>query len=609
MRAILLTGAAAVGLASTLALAQQRPTDLLPPGFENPAPSPTPTPTATRTAAPSEPFGTGTPASAPTRSGEVVQPLPSTSAPARPADLSGLPTIEELESLTTDELDERLGLRPRYDIPPAARRSMERVGVVSSAEGGMPAGSLVRQPVALVRAALAGTSGPLVSRWGHILLRRALASRLAAPEGMDPVEFAALRAQVLNSIGEHAAARALVQDIDTQNYNRALTDAAIAAYLGTSDIVGACPAVRLADNRDDAQWRLLAGVCNAYAGDETRAGNDLRRALNSGSVPRIDALLAQRYAGAAGRGRRAVDIEWEGVEELTPWRFALANALGEPVPDRLLENAGPYYRRSAAITPALALPQRVAGADVAAAQGVLSARAIVDLYAQIHAEGGIEGEAATTAAQLREAYVASDPAARLAAIRNVWGGSEDYGRYVLTAYAAARLDPMDDFADDAGALIGSMLTAGLERDALRWGNVVDDGSQGWALLLLARPGETGNAGDGDLSAFLNEEGEAKARLLLAGLAGLDRVGGGEISEYSDRLGIDLGRASRWTRAIDGAAQARNPTLVVLLAGLGMQGSSWDRMTALHLYHIVRALAATGMEAEARMIAAEAVARA
>jgi hypothetical protein len=47
----------------------------------------------------------------------------------------------------------------------------------------------------------------------------------------------------------------------------------------------------------------------------------------------------------------------------------------------------------------------------------------------------------------------------------------------------------------------------------------------------------------------------------------------------------------------------------MLAGLGMQGSSWDRMTARHLYHIVAALRGVGLEAEARMIAAEAVARA
>ena len=40
----------------------------------------------------------------------------------------------------------------------------------------------------------------------------------------------------------------------------------------------------------------------------------------------------------------------------------------------------------------------------------------------------------------------------------------------------------------------------------------------------------------------------------------------------------------------------------------MQGDSWSKMTPLHLYHIVSALRRVGLEPEARMIAAEAVAR-
>jgi hypothetical protein len=46
----------------------------------------------------------------------------------------------------------------------------------------------------------------------------------------------------------------------------------------------------------------------------------------------------------------------------------------------------------------------------------------------------------------------------------------------------------------------------------------------------------------------------------------------------------------------------------MLAGYGMQGASWRRMTPMHLYHIISALRQVGLEAEARMIAAEAVAR-
>jgi hypothetical protein len=40
----------------------------------------------------------------------------------------------------------------------------------------------------------------------------------------------------------------------------------------------------------------------------------------------------------------------------------------------------------------------------------------------------------------------------------------------------------------------------------------------------------------------------------------------------------------------------------------MQGTSWTQMTPLHLYHITAALTRVGLGAEARMIAAEAVAR-
>jgi hypothetical protein len=53
----------------------------------------------------------------------------------------------------------------------------------------------------------------------------------------------------------------------------------------------------------------------------------------------------------------------------------------------------------------------------------------------------------------------------------------------------------------------------------------------------------------------------------------------------------------------------NQGMVCLLAGLGMQGDGWQRMTPRYLYHIVSALNRVGLTAEARMIAAEAVARA
>ncbi|KZY93600.1 hypothetical protein A3745_02275 [Erythrobacter sp. HI0074] len=183
---------------------------------------------------------------------------------------------------------------------------------------------------------------------------------------------------------------------------------------------------------------------------------------------------------------------------------------------------------------------------------------------------------------------------------------------VLTAYAAARLPVDDALADDADGLVAAMLAAGLDRDAMRWAGVVDDGSVGWAMLALADPDGSPMVSDGELDGFVDDDDsprQHKSRMLLAGLAGLGRVADAEIAEYGERLGIDLAAQTRWTRMIERAADVDNPALVAMLAGLGMQGSGWDRMTARHLFHIVSALRRVGLEAEARMIAAEAVARA
>ena len=611
VRRALLVGAGAVALCTTLVTAQAAPTSLLPPGFDDPAPAPSPTPRPT-----AQPRPAGAPASGGT---PVVQPLPSAgSAPAAGeapiAVPSGLPSLRELESMDPEKLDELLGLKPKFDIPAAARRSLSRVGVLAAAEGGLPPVSLANQPASLVRAALAGTKGPLVSRWGHIMLRRALASRLAAPQGMDPVEFAALRANVLNRMGEYSAARVLVQDVDTSNWNNRLTDAALAAYLGTGDLVGACPAVKLqGGGRDDPQWRMLQSICDAYAGQDARANSQLNRALSQQIAPEIDVLLAQRYAGAAGRGRRAVTLEWEGVDDMTPWRFALATAVGAEIPASLLDNAGAYYERVSAVAPMLALPQRAAGAGRAASEGIMSSAAMVDLYSQIYSVEDIEGPPAETAALLQTAYVGPDPQARLAAMKSIWNreGVPGYSGLVLTAYAAARMPVSSDFEADAGQLIASMLAAGLDRNALRWASTVEEGSQGWALLALAGSARGNPVSSNAIDQFFDDDSSAeqrKSKFLLAGLAGLGRVEQSAVSDFSDRLDINLGRQSKWSRMIDKAAEVRNPALVAYLAGVGMQGEGWDRMTALHLYHIVSALNRVGMSAEARMIAAEAVAR-
>jgi hypothetical protein len=192
-----LGGAGLAGLAS----AQGKPESILPPGFDDPEPAPAPSPAARPSPAPgTAPSATGAPTSLPSDGTLFPGTAPSgppVDIPALPSitrdELARMPSLEELENMSTEELDQLLGLKPKFDIPPGARRALTRIGVLAVDEGGLPPRALANQPVSLVRAALSGTKGPLVSRWGHILIRRALASRMAAPLGMDPIEFAALR--------------------------------------------------------------------------------------------------------------------------------------------------------------------------------------------------------------------------------------------------------------------------------------------------------------------------------------------------------------------------------------------------------------------------------
>ena len=145
----------------------------------------------------------------------------------------------------------------------------------------------------------------------------------------------------------------------------------------------------------------------------------------------------------------------------------------------------------------------------------------------------------------------------------------------------------------------------------RWREIVDEGDAGWAMLAVGLPqwGEAVSGGaidefrDNDASA-----GQARTGLLVAGLAGLGRISDGTMDSWNDELDLDLTRQTKWSAMIDQAAEVENAALVAFLMGLGMQGDDWNRMTPRHLYHIVSALRRSGLEAEARMIAAEAISR-
>jgi hypothetical protein len=156
-----------------------------------------------------------------------------------------------------------------------------------------------------------------------------------------------------------------------------------------------------------------------------------------------------------------------------------------------------------------------------------------------------------------------------------------------------------------------MLAGGFDRNALAWVPTVDVGSRAWGMLAVGLPRALSGVDSGSLDSFAGGDDsidQHRSKLLVAALAGLGRVDADTLASASGDLSLDLTVKTRWTRAIDAAAARGEPGTVALLVAVGMQGSDWSKMPPHHMYHITRALRQVGLASEARMIAAEALAR-
>jgi hypothetical protein len=505
------------------------------------------------------------------------------------------------------------------ELPPAARRSLDRVGMLSPPYGMAP-DAFGTANGRFLNVLMRRLDAPIASRWGSILLRRALLSRLDSPRAAAPVDWVAERAWLLLRMGEADAARMLVQSVDVANFNENMVQVATQTRLATADPAGLCPLVPVAmATSTEAVWPLSNAMCAALSGEPSVAGALIEQARRKGVARGIDLLLAEKVVGAGSDGRRAVTIEWLGVDKLTAWRFGLATALAVPIPAPLFATVGPQvqaWRARAAILP---VADRIGPARVAAALGVFSNVALVDLYSSVYDATDVTEVAGSDAARLRTAYIAEGDAARVAAMRALWsaakGERDRYAAAILTARAAARIAPDKAFAGDAAALVGAMLSAGLDTQAARWAPVVEgmgkSGDAAWAMLAVGSPKPAVDLSTGRIDGFRKRAGDAglqKSRLLVAALTGLGRISARDQEALAKAVDLPLGLEDNWTRAIDAAARAHQPGTVALLCAVGMQTRTWNGVPARYLYHMTAALRAVGLENEARMIAAEAMTR-
>ncbi len=598
-------------LASLPVLGQNSPESLLPPGFGENAPAPAPRPA---------PAVSPTPAPGPVSARPTTPPTSEPSSPTVPdrdiaeidRDLPPL-TLDGTGEVDIDALDN--ALQPQYALSAGERRSMAEIGVLTPKYKGLPKDAFGEEGGQYLTSLIKNLNGPIISRWGSILLRRTLLSKVISPANVNPADWTAERAWRLLRMGEADAARSLVLKVDGGNYTPRLYEVAMQAHLATADPAGICPLVDGGSKVSDAPtWVMFRPICASFTGEQSRATSLLQQARRAKVATGIDYLLAEKTIGAGFEGRRAVTILWDDVEYFNNWRFGLGAATGVEPPDRLYDQAGRHVQGWRVRAPMLSFESRMKAADIAAAIGVLSNQAMVDLYSAAYDDPDTSDDRKALASVLRQAYTNDTAETRLAAMRDLWGRSDgalaQYSAKILTARAAARIPPSDALRDQSGDLIASMLAAGLDRSAMRWADIVEQGSNGWALLAVGSPAKT-SVSYSALDDFGDNDGSAeqlRSKFVLAAVAGLGRADQQAIDDFADDLGSDLNRSTRWTRAIQSAARRGQQGTVALLAAVGMQGRNWKTMSPLHLYHITQSLKRVGLEPEARMIAAEALTR-
>lgn len=590
-------------------LGQNSPESLLPPGFGEPAPVPRPAPESTPTPAPG-------PVSARPVSPQTVAPSDDTSADRNvaPTELDrSLLALDENGELDLNALDD--ALQPQYALSAGERRSMAEIGVLTPKYNGLPRDAFGEEGGQYLTNLIRNLNGPILSRWASILLRRALLSKVISPENVNPADWAAARAWRLLLMGEADAARSLVLKVDGGNFTPRLYEVAMQAHLATADPAGVCPLVEGGARVSDAPtWIMFRPICASLTGEQSRATSLLQRARRDRVATGIDYLLAEKTIGAGFEGRRAVTILWDDIEYFNNWRFGLGVATGVEPPDRLYAQAGRHVQGWRARAPMLSIDSRMKAADYAAAIGVLSSQAMIDLYAAAYDDPETGDDRKALASTLRQAYTNDTAQSRLAAMRDLWGRSNGaltrYSAKILTARAAAKIPPSAALGDESSELVASMLSAGLDRSAARWADVVDQGSDAWALLAVSSPSNITVSYDG-LDDFGGNDGSddlLRSKFLLAAIAGLGRADQQTIDDFAADLDLNLKRTTKWTRAIQSAARRGQSGTVALLVAVGMQGRDWNVMSPLHLYHIMQSLKRVGLEPEARMIAAEALTR-
>ncbi len=501
----------------------------------------------------------------------------------------------------------------------ALRNPATALGVLDPSTGGYAetiwsgsSGSFVTQVISRMQA-------PIGSRFGQIMLRRALASRAVAPRGSDAVGFDAARAQLLLRLGEADLASRLVAQVPQASYNRRMYTVAGQSHLAAFNVPATCPlAARAIVFSQDQLWPLLSAICAALQGDEGGAALGLELSRDSAKVNRFDLAIADRMVTAVTGGGRGGIVDWPAKGKFTTYRLATIYLGGQTLPPAAIQNSNAAVQGWMAQSGAADSAARWQAGWMAASMGALNTDAWIGLWSS---RGAAMSPAALAYAPEGLLMRANSGRVdnRLKAMRQLWSlGRSDRGRlamYLLTSDAAARLPAMRAFDSAAPELVRAMLLGGKFDAARNWHRSLNANNSGsakaaaleiWAALEILDSDNAVAGSEEKLQAWVEAQSsdirERRGRLVLGALRGL---GVNYAQDASVGVSVDETPGGKIFDLLSAAAKRKARGEVIVLSAL-LLGDQPASVNGESLEQIVRALRSVGLEKEARLIALEAV---
>lgn len=545
------------------------------------------------------------------------------------------PMVAPLDRDAQDRADEAAPATAELEIEALDAVDIAAVGTLDVRSGGLGSDMWQGSRAAVLARLLPRLAGDSGSRAATQLARRLLLTAALPPQDeLDetgaPRDLLAMRIDRLVALGLYDEVPALVDMAGARALSpfahRRRVDALLLA--GAPDAACQAVAAALREGDDDALAPALI-FCQRFAGQHAAADLGLAVLRDAGLAvdPRFLALDRTLAGGDIGPPQPLASLE-----EVPALLFAMA-ALAGALPSEALAGAPAPLLKAAAGWGALPLAIRLAAAERAVAAGVMDGRTLGDLYRRVKAGDGDgpAGRALLFQAALLERQ-AQAKAQALAALLHHGAAAGGAGFLAAAAAAAdeiASLAAAPEAAPEsspelspelswfAGDALLALLAAGQAEAARPWWPLQQRRQAGeatatlWPLCRLAWGDAPGD--DGEAMRRWWASGQRSPRqtaLYLALLAAFDDGAG--VPLITDLLALpdafDMAAPAAdgaVLLALELAARAGRRGETVLLALLALGDGGPGRAAPATLRAVATALAAAGLEREARAIATEA----